>query len=56
MQASGFLEIECKWRRDGKMAYWLYQKQVLAVPHVEKYQKKVILRQGNKNNFCILLT
>lgn len=55
MEASGFLELECKWRRDGKMAYWLYQKQVPTQARIENFQKKSVLHQGNRNNFCILL-
>jgi 25S rRNA (adenine2142-N1)-methyltransferase len=50
----GFAEVNERWKKGGKMAYWLFRK-------VEKddtggeFGKKVVIRQGNRNNFCILL-
>jgi len=55
MEALGFLELESKWRRDGKMAYWLYQKQAPPLVDIENFRKKTVLCKGNRNNFCILL-
>jgi len=56
MSAIGFVEIRERWKKNGKMAYWLYRKagkgsQVM----IKDFQKKVVFRQGNRNNFCILL-
>jgi len=56
MEAVGFLELKCRWRREGKMVYWLYQKwQDPPLAHDENFGKKILLCQGNRNNFCILL-
>jgi|ERR1700722_7291402 len=50
----GFAEVNERWKKGGKMAYWLFRK-------VEKgdtggeFRKKVVIKQGNRNNFCILL-
>lgn len=55
MAVIGFIEVHERWRKNGKMAYWLYRK----VPQVNgkeaDFMKKVVLRQGNRNNFSILL-
>jgi 25S rRNA (adenine2142-N1)-methyltransferase len=56
MSALGFIEIRERWKKNGKMAYWLYRK----VPSdqskvVKAFQKKIVLREGNRNNFNILL-
>lgn len=37
------------------MAYWLYRKQEAANSVDLLFQKKVVLRNGDRNNFCILL-
>ncbi|KAF9532360.1 nucleolus protein [Crepidotus variabilis] len=54
MASIGFTEIHEKWKPDGKMAYWLYQK---TSPHssAQIFSKKTVLRQGNRNNFVILV-
>lgn len=58
----GFIELQRHWKKGGKMVYYLFQKQTdvdlpsrkrLVVP--EQFTKKTILRQGNRNNFSILL-
>ena len=55
MEAVGFTEIKSKWKRGGKMAYWLYQKSGL-VSGIIKPPRKTVLRQGaNRNNFAIVL-
>ncbi|THV08031.1 nucleolus protein [Dendrothele bispora CBS 962.96] len=59
----GFQEIQQKWKKGGKMVYFLYQKveQGKTPPTTRKQvvplhlTKKAILRQGNRNNFAILL-
>ncbi|KAH9004956.1 hypothetical protein EDB86DRAFT_1692976 [Lactarius hatsudake] len=57
MDAIGFHQLEERWRPGGKMAYWLYQKKI---PHEgclgERFSKKKMHRQGNRNNFHILVT
>ena len=61
MRAIGFAQLRSEWRKNGKMAYWLYRKTESCDSSpppvsVEQLQKKVVLRQGNRNNFCILLS
>ncbi|KAI0683634.1 putative methyltransferase-domain-containing protein [Cytidiella melzeri] len=53
-----YTEVKTRWKDGGKMAYWLYRK----AEHVFKpdsefapYTKKTVIRQGNRNNFSILL-
>ncbi|KAF7778877.1 hypothetical protein Agabi119p4_3222 [Agaricus bisporus var. burnettii] len=56
METLGFSELRCRWKKGGKMAYWLYQKQ--PKPRQEEsggFVKKVVLRHGNRNNFAVLL-
>lgn len=61
MNFLGFTELQRHWRKGGKMVYHLFQKKMdalnlprkLAAP--EKFTKKTVLRQGNRNNFSILL-
>ncbi|KAH9060047.1 putative methyltransferase-domain-containing protein [Lactarius vividus] len=57
MDTIGFHQLEERWRPGGKMAYWLYQKKT---PHEgclgERFSKKKVHRQGNRNNFHILVT
>lgn len=56
METLGFAELRCRWREGGKMAYWLYQKQRESrLQDFRGFAKKVVLRQGNRNNFAILL-
>jgi len=56
----GFEEIQQNWKKGGKMVYLLYQKPRMDQA-TEKRQvpthltKKVVIRQGNRNNFAILL-
>lgn len=61
MSRIGFEKVRERWKTGGKMAYWLYmkctrpligegdQKQVDV-----RFDKKVVLREGKRNNFCIL--
>jgi 25S rRNA (adenine2142-N1)-methyltransferase len=57
MDAIGFHQLEERWRPGGKMAYWLYQKKIPQTGcYSERFSKKKVLRQGNRNNFCILVT
>lgn len=58
MAAVGFHQLEERWRPGGKMVYWLYQKKTPQPEKVffdERFSKKVVLRQGNRNNFHILV-
>jgi 25S rRNA (adenine2142-N1)-methyltransferase len=55
MLAIGFVEIKERWKQDGKMSYWLYRKGDSSKQTVENFQKKVVFRQGKRNNFSILL-
>lgn len=50
-----FTEIYEKWRQGGKMVYWLYRKEDLAPSGHHLFHKKTVLRQGQRNNFSILL-
>ncbi|KAH7910157.1 nucleolus protein [Hygrophoropsis aurantiaca] len=54
MIAIGFIEIKRRWRSGGKMAYWLYKK-TDDKKDLGEFRKKVICRQGDRNNFVILL-
>jgi len=58
MKALSYTEVKSRWKNGGKMAYWLYQKREpdgnVAVD-ITPYEKKIVLRQGNRNNFSILL-
>lgn len=54
MNAIGFIQMRERWKKHGKMAYWLYRKAEKGEV-VEAFQKKIILRTGNRNNFSILL-
>jgi len=56
MDVVGLVERREKWKKDGKMGYWLYQKHDRPDESLEPFQKKTNLRQGSRNNFCILLT
>jgi 25S rRNA (adenine2142-N1)-methyltransferase len=56
LETLGFSELKCRWKKGGKMAYWLYQKQ--QNPRQEGFSdlsKKVVLRPGNRNNFAVIL-
>lgn len=55
MSAIGFKEIHERWKKSGKMAYWLYQKSDEVKGDVRKFHKKTVFRQGNRNNFTIVL-
>jgi len=53
--AIGFDKVKEKWKPNGKVAYWLYRKTVLAGDSTQ-YAKKSVVREGaSRNNFCILL-
>ncbi|KAF8969874.1 putative methyltransferase-domain-containing protein [Flammula alnicola] len=57
VESLGFSEIRERWRQNGKMGYWLYRKRILPevpiAPH--SFNKKTVLRTGNRNNFTIIL-
>lgn len=58
MQSLSFEQLRSRWKKGGKMAYWLYKKSEVPAgsnPDISAFQKKVSLRQGNRNNFVILL-
>ena len=55
MGAIGFEKIRERWKQGGKMAYWLFRKAESASTDGWKFSKKTVLRQGNRNNFVILL-
>ncbi|TDL27238.1 hypothetical protein BD410DRAFT_714233 [Rickenella mellea] len=56
MEFIGFEQIRDRWKEGGKMAYWLYKK-TATIPHNADggWDCKNVLRDGNRNNFCILL-
>ncbi|KAJ7286028.1 putative methyltransferase-domain-containing protein [Mycena rebaudengoi] len=54
MDAIGFSQVKERWKAGGKMIYTLYRKQ--DTPNfIDPFTKKTVLRQGNRNNFSILL-
>jgi len=55
MRAIGFALQKERWKKEGKMVYWLYQKGSRPLGSDETLQRKVVIRQGNRNNFSILL-
>ena len=59
MAAVGFDQVYTRWREGGKMAYWLFRKSPAPPSSTYQdlllYQKKAIFRQGNRNNFAVLL-
>lgn len=57
MLVIGFVELKDKWKKGGKMAYWLYQKsdQDSSGSDLDQFMRKNVARQGNRNNFSILL-
>jgi len=56
MDAIGFHQLEERWKPRGKMVYWLYQKKTPQKGSCgERFRKKRVLRQGNRNNFNILV-
>jgi len=57
MKTLGFVELKRRWKKGGKMAYWLFQKYREYQPQdFERFLRKSVLRSGNRNNFSILLT
>ena len=57
MDAIGFQQLEERWKPGGKMVYWLYQKKTSRKGCFgERFSQKKVLRQGNRNNFHILVT
>src|SRR6266702_6856950 len=57
MDSIGFHRLEERWRPGGKMVYWLYQKKTPQKGCFgERFSKKKVLRQGNRNNFHVLVT
>ncbi|KAF8184961.1 nucleolus protein [Mycena galopus ATCC 62051] len=56
MNAVGFFPVKERWKAGGKMIYLFYQKRTPTSPDsTEPFGRKVVLRQGDRNNFCILL-
>ncbi|KAG6832723.1 hypothetical protein H0H92_012295 [Tricholoma furcatifolium] len=55
MEAIGFTLIHERWKDGRKMIYWLYHKTDPSGASFEPFGKKSVLRQGNRNNFCILV-
>ncbi|KAK2467071.1 hypothetical protein APHAL10511_001329 [Amanita phalloides] len=55
MRAVGFALQKERWRKEGKMGYWLFQKDPAPRMSDEVLRRRFVLRQGNRNNFCILL-
>ena len=55
MTAIGFVEEQVKWKKGGKMAYWLYRKGERDRVPLDEFRKKSVCRQGDRNNFAILL-
>ncbi|KAF9452855.1 nucleolus protein [Macrolepiota fuliginosa MF-IS2] len=56
MEILGFTELRRRWREGRKMAYWLYRKhREPRLLDFKEFAKKIVLRQGNRNNFTILL-
>lgn len=55
METVGFRELHRRCKPKGKMAYYLYIKEFRAIRSVERFQRKMRLREGNRNNFSILL-
>lgn len=61
MQNIGFEKLRERWKDGGKMAYWLLRKRRSGQDGASDYgtanrfEKKVVLREGKRNNFCILL-
>lgn len=56
MEYLGFTELKKRWKPGGKMAYWLYQRDEPQHATSHSFGKKAVLRTGNRNNFCILLS
>ncbi|KAJ7470348.1 nucleolus protein [Mycena latifolia] len=54
MEALGFFQVKERWKEGGKMIYSFYQKR-LTPGFTEPFGKKTVLRQGDRNNFSILL-
>ncbi|KAL1746988.1 putative methyltransferase-domain-containing protein [Schizophyllum fasciatum] len=58
MEVLGFSQLRSRWREGGKMAYWLYTRKQNAAPGCAPrfdFERKIVLRTGNRNNFAILL-
>lgn len=56
MESIGFSETKERWKKDGKMGYWLYRKST--PPDSQSawtFGKKTVLRTGQRNNFAIIL-
>lgn len=45
MNVLGFTEVQRKWKKGGKMAYWLYRKSESDQKPLEEYRKKMVCRQ-----------
>ncbi|KAH8829624.1 putative methyltransferase-domain-containing protein [Flagelloscypha sp. PMI_526] len=56
LECIGFDKVRSHWKTGGKMAYWLFRKSTPPVTCSRTtFQKKTVLRTGNRNNFLIKL-
>ena len=57
MEHVGFVKIRERWKEGGKMGYWLFKKSRDGIQGDKDvaFGKKDVLREGKRNNFCILL-
>lgn len=55
MKVVGFTEVKERWRQGGKMVYWLFRKLEPDIRELDRFRKKTVLLEGNRNNFSILL-
>lgn len=58
MEYIGFDSVRERWKAGGKMVYWLFQKRKRIIPSrgsERRFDKKFVFREGQRNNFCILL-
>jgi 25S rRNA (adenine2142-N1)-methyltransferase len=61
MHSIDFAPVKERWKVGGKMAYWLFRRDervglAADLDATGQFRKKTILKQGNRNNFCILLS
>ncbi|KIY50545.1 hypothetical protein FISHEDRAFT_39083 [Fistulina hepatica ATCC 64428] len=59
MEVLGFVQVKTRCKQGGKMAYWLFRKKLhsdsSAVTGNFDFRRKTVLRQGDRNNFAVLL-
>ena len=55
MRTLGFEKLRERWKPTGKLIYWLFMKtEPKAGLNDEIFKRKIVLRSGERNNFCIL--